>query len=196
MRDPLLVTMRGPNDLDVRSLSNFEAGIAFLTLMDSFSPGITFGELAAAIDGEDSGRMAGFWSSIKKAATSVKNGIGGVLRDTGNYIGDKAGSAVRLVTDEKVIDGAGRIGSAYATGGGSEGVRGLLESLGGGKGEGSNTEKILGFISSLGSAFKGQAEGDVQTAGFAIPKTALPWMVAGGGALLLIGLTRGGGRRR
>lgn len=195
MNDPLLVTMRGPNDLDVKSLSNFEAGIAFLTLVNQLSPGITFGQLAAAIDGDDSERMAG-WSEIKGAATSVKNGIGNVLKDTVNYIGGKAGDAVRLITDEEVIDGASRIGSAYATNGGSEGVRGLLESLGGGKGEGSNTEKILEMFSALGAAFKGNAPDDgIQTAGFAIPKTALPWMVAGGGALILIGLSRGGKRR-
>lgn len=177
--NPIVVTMSGPEEIYVPALSNFEAGIAFLTVMNKLAPGITFGELAAAIDGTP-GRMAGWWTDLKHAAGDIKDGVGDVLVDTGKYLAGAAGDSVRLVTDEKVIDGASRLGTAYATSGGSEGVRGVL---------GSAAQPVLDFISSLGASFKGQAAAASASPQSLFSANALPW-VMGGGLLLVLLLRR------
>lgn len=180
--NPLLVTMRGPGEIRIDELSNFEAGIAFLTLVNDLNPGVTFGELGRALD--DPETMAGLWSKLKKAASSVKNGVGDVLKSTADYVGGVAGSAVRLVTDEKVIDGASRLGTAYATGGGSEAVKGVL-------GGGSAADQVIDFISNLGNTFKTQTAPMTQSGMF--NAGSLPWII-GGGALLVLLFGRGGRR--
>jgi hypothetical protein len=185
--NPLLVTMRGQNGFDVRNLSNFEAGIAFLTLLNRLSPGITFGKLARSMDAAGAGLMAGWWTDIKKSAGDIKDGIGDVLKDTWDTIGGGAGDAVRLVTDEKVIDGASRLGTAYATNGGSEGVRSVLDGLtGGGGGDASAVDKVMAFIASLGSSFKSKADGAGLNQAGMFSGAALPWLVGGGLVLFLV----------
>lgn len=175
--NPLLVTMRGPGSLDVRNLSNFEAGIAFLTLLNQLAPGLTFGQLARAVDGGPE-RLSGWFTDLKKAVGSVKDGIGDVLKSTWETVGGSAGDAVRLVTDDKVIDGASRLGTAYATGGGSEGVRSILG------GDGGAVDQLLGFISNLGSSFKSQAAaGAPMQAG--VMGGPLVWIIGGGLVLFL-----------
>lgn len=189
MNNPLLVTMRGPaGEIEIPSMSNFEAGIAFLTLLNRLSPGITFGQLASVLD-SPSGRMAG-WNplgDIYHAVGAVKDGIGDVLKDTASAIGGSAGDAVRLVTDEKVIDGAARLGTAYASNGGSEGVR---SALGGG---GSVVDQLIGFVSNLGSSFKSNTP-TMQADVGGLPGGVLPWAIAGG-AVLVILFARPGARR-
>lgn len=185
--NPLLVTMRGPGEIDIPSLSNFEAGIAFLTLINRMSPGITFGQLAALIDTPE--RMGGWWTDLKRSVGDVKDGIGDVLKDTASAIGGGAGDAVRLVTDEKVLDAASRAATAYATGGGSEGVR---NALGGTSGGGGMVDQFIGFISSLGSSFKGVASNQASVGG--VSSNVLPWALAGG-AVLVVLFARPGARR-
>ena len=46
-----------------------------------------------------------------------------------NWAGDKAGDAIRLLTDKEVMEGLRAYGSAYATGGSSEGIMGMLQGL-------------------------------------------------------------------
>lgn len=186
--NPLLVTMRGPGELNIPALSNFEAGIAFLTLLNRMSPGLTFGQLAAAMDAP-AGRLAGWWTDLKKSVGDVKDGVGDVLKDTWDGIGETAGSAVRLVTDEKVLDGASRIGAAYATWGGSEGARDFMKSIGGGGGGGESggaVDSLMNFISSLGSSFKSSASAQTMNTAGMFGGGALPWIIGGGLVLFLV----------
>lgn len=79
---------------------------------------------------EMSGECEGFWGCTKAFFGDVKNTGSDIIVDSTNFIADKGGDLIRLATDEEVVDGASRIGSAYATSGGSEGLRGFFESLG------------------------------------------------------------------
>lgn len=189
MNNPVLVTMRGPSGaLDVRALSNFEAGVAALSLIGRIVPGLTFGQMAAMVDRPET--MGDLWSFTKRAVSTVSDGIGDVLKSTASYVGDSVGSAVRLVTDEKVIDGASRLGQAYATGGGSEGVRTML----GGSNTGNTTvDSLINFVSSLGENFKAKA--DVQAASAGTSLAGVPvWVWGVGGVLVVWSLV--GSRRR
>lgn len=178
MKSPLLVTMSGPADFDISGLSNFEAGIATLALIDRVYPGIRWKDLPGLAAGIRPGTLSGWnpFKAIYKGVGNIKDGIGDVLRDTGNYVGGAFGDTVRLVTDEKVIDGASRLGTAYATGGGSEGIRNIF----GGKDGMANS--ILDFISGLGEKAKG-----VNTAGAGgMDASILPWAIGGGVVLALL----------
>lgn len=181
-RNPVLVTMAGPRDLpDISRMSNFEAGIATLVMLDKVYPGIRWRDLPALADGYQPEAMAGWWTSLKKAVGDVKDGVGDVLKSTGDYVGSAFGSTVRLATDEKVIDGASRIGTAYATNGGSEGVRQLF----GGSGEsGSPFDAVMSFISGLGEKAK---SANIQAAGVGgMSPAILPWALGGGLLLVLL----------
>jgi len=170
--------MSGPTDFDVSSLSNFEAGIAALTLASQVYPGLTWGDLSNMLAGE---RMAGWWTDLKGVAGDIKDGVGDVLKSTGDFIGDKGGDIIRLGTDEKVIDGASRLGTAYVTGGGSEGARGVLESIGL---SGTSSDNIMDFLSSLGGIFKEKT--GTQSSVFGVDPKVLPWAIAGMAVLVLI----------
>jgi hypothetical protein len=178
-----LVTMRGPGEIDYSNLSDFEAGIATLALINDVYPGIRWKDLPGLAAGVRPGTMDGWLTNLKKAVGTVKDGIGDVLKDTGNYVGGALGDTVRLATDEKVIDGAARLGTAYATNGGSEGVRSLFgdkNDVGG---------KVLEFISGLGASAK---SGTLNTAGAGgVNMSVLPWAIGGFAVLALVF----GGRR-
>lgn len=175
-----LISMAGPTDFDVSKMSNFEAGIAALTVASSVYPGLTWGRLADLVTGRE--KMGGWWTDLKHVAGDIKDGVGDVLKDTGDWVGDKGGEIIRLGTDEKVIDGASRLGTAYATGGGSEGARSVLQSLGL---SGESSDNIMDFLGSLGSVFKGKVGDDVNQAGMFNSKN-LPWIIAGGAVLVLV----------
>lgn len=177
--DPLLVTMAGPRGLpDISHMSNFEAGIATLVLLDKVYPGIRWRDLPALAEGRGPEAMAGWWTDLKKATSSVKDGIGDVLKSTYTTVGGAVGDAVRLVTDEKVIDGASRLGTAYATGGGSEGLRSIAN-------QGGPLDSLLEFVSGLGERAK---VANVQTAGMGpgVNASMLPWLLGGGLLLVLL----------
>lgn len=188
------ITMQGPEKISIPMLSNFEAGILALHAANHYSPGITFGQLANAVDLARLEQMSGLTSFFKSVGNSVvstvgnlKDGLGDVLKDTGTYIGDKAGDAVRLVTDQKVIDGAASIGAAYATSGGSAGVKALLDGKGG---DTKSSNGVIDFISSLGAALKGQAakaENAVNQSGM---ENYMPWLVGGAAFVALFVLGR------
>lgn len=197
--NPLLVTLRGPGQIDLSSLSNFEAGVVFLSLVDQLAPGIKFGELPALAA---SGRMAGFnlfravgnlvgdtasgvvsvgkgaAKGIYEGAGALKDGVGDVFKSTFTTAADASGDTVRLLTDEKVLDGISRIGSAYASQGGSEGVRKLFS--------GDSGQKVLDFFSALGDSFKSEG-GAVATSS---SSSWLPWALGGGAVLLTVMLVR------
>lgn len=182
-RNHLLVTMAGPRDLpDISRMSNFEAGIATLVLLDKVYPGVRWRDIPAIAEGYRPESLSGWWTDLKKATGDVKDGIGDVLKSAVDVGGDVVGSAVRLVTDEKVIDGASRIGTAYATNGGSEGVRQLF---GGSGGQGSGpVDALLSFISGLGERAK---SANIQAAGVGgMSPAILPWALGGGLLLVLL----------
>ena len=176
MKQPLLITMQGPRGLpDISQMSNFEAGIATLVLLDKVYPGIRFRDLPGLVERPES--MAGWWTDLKKATSSVKDGIGDVLKSTYTTVAGGVGDAVRLVTDEKVIDGASRLGTAYATGGGSEGLRAISS-------QGGPLDSLISFVSNLGQQAK---TANVQTASVGgVNASILPWAIGGGLLLVLL----------
>lgn len=188
--NPLLVTMHGPNELDVTSLSNFEAGIAFLTLVDKLVPGVSWDQLDALAKGYGAGdRLSGWWTDLKHSVGDVKDGIGDVLKSTVDVVGGVGGSTVRLATSPTVISGVSQMGAAYATGGGSTAVTGLLQSLGMSP---DSSKQMTDFISSLGDNFKTQAglQASSVGGGGGAMGGALPWVLAGGVVLVLLAVTR------
>ncbi len=187
-----LITMAGPANggIDVRNLSNMEAGLAFLGLVNKIYPGITWGELHAMGMGQEvMGRS--FWDRVGGVLSDVKSTVSDVVSKTTSTIGDAAGSALRLVTDEKVIDGASRIGEAYATGGQSEAMK-------------SYGAQLLDFVSHLGSSAKDTATaGSSGSGGNAAGGLAevldvygkpIAW-IAGGAVVLVVAAKAFGGNR-
>ena len=178
-----LITMAGPGSIDVRKLSNMEAGLAFLGLVNQLYPGLTWGELhAMGLGQEVMGRS--FWDKVGGALSDVKSTVSDVVSKTVSTAGDVAGSAIRLVTDEKVIDGASRIGAAYATGGQSEAAGGVLG-------------KIGDFVSNLGSQVKetasASAAGAPSVGGIKLPGGVLPWALGATVAFYFVARGIGGG---
>lgn len=140
IKDPILTV----NPLE---LSDIDAGIQALYAIAYTYPGITFGDI------------------LKKS----KNKLGNIFGDFGNWVsksvgdaGDKlgewGGDAVRLLTDKEVRSGLQDYGAAYATGGASMGIQGML----GGEGDSSTVNQVMKFLGSLGAGSKQQ----VQQAGF------------------------------
>lgn len=110
---------------DPRGKNDFEAGLLFFAEVARMYPGVTWEDLAA-------GRfqpMAGWWTDLKKATTSVVKGVGGIVSDTVGLVGRVGGSTVRLAADPKVADTVSRAATAYATGGTSEGAKGVFDAI-------------------------------------------------------------------
>lgn len=166
-------------DIDPRELSNVDAGIWTLALLAEKHPGITWRQLASM-----NSKMSGIGDWFKRGVRWTKDAVG----DTANFISDKSGSAIRLLTDEQVQAGLSRYGQAYATGGTSEGVRGLLDNFGGGGSDVQN--QVMSFLSNLGGGTKRQIN-TAEAGGFGgiDPKLL---MMGAGGLILLVLLT---GRR-
>ncbi len=185
--NPSLITMAGPSSgpINVRNVSNLEAGLAFLGLVNKLYPGITWGELhAMGMGRETMGRS--FWDKVGGALGDVKDTVSDVVSKTVKVAGDSAGAAVRLVTDEKVIDGASRIGAAYASGGQSEAAK----SVG---------EKLLDLVSHIGSTVKETSDSAAASApgigGLRLPGGVLPWALGGTMAFYVLARTLGGSSR-
>lgn len=156
-----------PFDLDDQS-----AGIYALHVLTTIYPGITWGEIMKRAAG---GPVLGGW------LTDLKKAVGGTISDIGDKLGEWGGSAVRLITDEKVADGLTRYGTAYATSGGSEALKSLLgPSLG---------PKVSDFLTALGSGFKGNLASSQL-----IPGIQNKWLMIGGagliGVVLLVKMVR------
>jgi len=93
-------------DINPNELNNYSAGVLFMKI------------LAA----EQNGKMSGWLTDLGR---KVKN----ITKDTINFVADKGGDALRLVTDPDVIGGVSRAGAAIATGGASEAGMSLTEKL-------------------------------------------------------------------
>jgi len=177
-----LVEMSGIDNLErllsmpVEEFGDIEAGIWFLKVVGEMYPDMTMKELFRG-QVPPPIRMAGWLTDFKKSIGKITGGIGDVIGGVGDKVGEWIGGAVRLVTDEQVIDAGGRAMGAYTTGGMSESFGGF-----GTNGGGYSMEDILGVF---GSVFKSEigTEKRPLTAG-SIPMLA----VYGIGALLLIGL--------
>lgn len=170
MNKPALITMHGPKrnnarGFDLSKMSNFEAGIATLILIDEVYPGAKFKDLPAIAARYHGEALSGWWTDFKSSVGDVKDGIGDVLKSTFSTVGGGAGDALRLATDEKVVSGATKWGTAYASGGAS-GI----------------ADEIFNFMASLGSSAKAAVPDGAAEA----TKNVLPWALAGGGALLLV----------
>ena len=141
---PKLYTLQGNPNLDPSRMNSVEAGLHFLRTIAEIHPGITWGELAVLTMRPE--LMRGWWTSLKRSVGDIKDGIGDVLKDTGSFIGSSVGSAVRLVTDEKVMTGVSRGAAAYASGGSTEAAADIF-----GKG---NASEGLDVLATLGDAWK------------------------------------------
>jgi len=113
-----------PKDLD-----DSQAGLLFMRILSEAHPGITWGEYYKIIGNSTApANLAG----LKSFLGSIYDGGKGFIGDVTEGVGDILGSGVRLATDEQVINGVSRIGTAYATGGSSEGLMSIFSSLGAG----------------------------------------------------------------
>jgi len=147
-----LYTMEGVSDqIDVTKLSDIEAGIHYFTTVNKIMPNITWREF------NNPELMGGWWTSLKKATSSVVRGIGDTAGGIVNFTGRKLGEATRLVTDEKVIDTITRAGAAYATGGGSEGIRAAGRSITGSTSSGGLFGGLLSKVGSFWKRYSGSA---------------------------------------
>lgn len=194
MNNPLLVTLSGPSEsraMDYQSMSDFEAGLGALALVGKMYPGARFKDLAA-IAARGPVAMGGWltdsFRAVSRVTGDIKDGLGDVLKDTISTVGDVGGSSVRLVTDEKVLDGASKIAAAYESGGASTAITSLF---------GSGAQPLQDFISTLGQNFKDLVAQQAPAAGGgAKSASVLPWVLGGVGVLGVVVLaTRRGGRR-
>lgn len=181
-----LYALSGPAELSVSNMSNFEAGLAFLGVVNQLYPGIKFGQLPLLAGGQV--ETMGFslsslnpvraFNAVKDIVGDVKDGVGDVIKDTFHTLGDVGGSTVRLVTDEKVVDGATKAYTSYSTGG-------LLSS----DGNGGALGDLVNFISTLGSNVKQSAASAVASPG-GLPGGILPWAVGLGAFVFLLARRR------
>lgn len=140
IKDPILTV----NPLE---LSNVDAGIQALYAIAYTYPGITFGEILKKSENKLGNIFGDFGNWVSKS-----------IGDAGDKIGEWSGGAVRLLTDREVRSGLQDYAAAYATGGQSSAIQGLL----GGEGDNSTVNQVMKFLGSLGSNSKAQ----VQQAGF------------------------------
>jgi hypothetical protein len=155
--------------MDPTGKNDFDAGLLFFAAVSRMYPGITWDDILQPQ------RMAGWLTDLGHAVGNVKDGIGDVLKDTVSTVGDIGGSTVRLAADPAVASAITRAGSAYATGGASEGANSIMAALG-------NIFSPQGqqVVSQAGAAYK------QNVGGFSFSN---PWVLGGtaaAAALLLI----------
>lgn len=71
------------------------------------------------------------WYAPQNCLVNLASDVKDTVVDAANWIGDSAGDAIRLFTDEEVLDGASRIFMAAQSSGGSEVLNNLFSSIGG-----------------------------------------------------------------
>lgn len=155
--------------MDPTGKSDFDAGLLFLGAVARMMPGLTWSDL------QRPQFMAGWLTDFGHAVGNLKDGIGDVLKDTFTTVGGGAGDAVRLATDPQVADTVSRAATAYATGGGSEGVNGIMDAL-----KNIFTPSGQQAVANVGASYK-------QASGFSFSN---PWVIGGtalfGGLLLVM----------
>jgi len=114
---------------DISKLSDFDAGLVFFKIASDMIPGLKFGDFLQKPGLH--GWLTDFRKGITKTVGKVVEGTGDVLKNTGNWIGEKSGEAIRLASDKDVQDTIIRAGQAYATGGQSEALNSILGQFGG-----------------------------------------------------------------
>jgi len=178
---PQLVTMRGPSGVQASGYDDFSLAMLALIELAKRNPGMTWGDLLAM---GATGRMSGsIWDKIGNVVKAPIEFVGDKISDAVGVIGGATGSAVRLATDEKVLDGASRLATAYATGGTSEAAGGV-------------GQKIADFFSNMGAAVRTETTGINAASAGSIGGVPVWAVVAGGGVVLLTLLSGGRGRRR
>lgn len=202
--NPMLITMQGPDKLKLSDLSNFEAGVLTLATVDRLSPGITFGQLpefAARLQSIDGNRMGFSFSDIgdyvsNRISDPLKDvkSVGSVVGDALAKVGDGAGSAVRLVTDKKVVDG---LNSSYESFTKSGGIRGaVVGSFASGNDSGSMSDyagSIWDLITQTGASAKANPPagegimGFISELNYTLPGGLAPWAI-GTGVLVFFAL--------
>jgi len=131
--------------VDPRQLSDIDAGIWFLSLVAKENPGITFGELF------EQAKLSGWWTDLKKSTKAVTRSVGNTFSDVSGWVGRNTGDAIRLLTDEQVVNGVMQYGAAYASGGASMGLQGMLQGQGGG---GGLMDTLGGLLGGFGQSAK------------------------------------------
>lgn len=158
-----LITMAGkPNgallNIDVAKLNDFEAGLVFLSQVGKLFPGQKLSDFSGK-------KMSGNWLG------NFGNWVADKAGSVGDKLGDWGGSAIRLVTDQEVQQGATNAALAYQTGGKSEALKSILGSFGGGTTQNANSQ-----ISRAGADYKRMLGGF----------TSQQLILAGAGVLVLI----------
>jgi len=132
-----LTTLQGPargEIPDVRKLSDFEAGLFFLKMLDDVQPGFTWkdflsvGNMLGCPGCAFMAGKCGDWDLFCKTQNLVGDVID-VIGDSANWLADKGGDLVRLATDEEVFSTVTRALTAYASGGGSEALKLILDNV-------------------------------------------------------------------
>jgi len=135
----------GITQRQILELDDPEAGIMFLKAITEAYPGITWGELLnfrrSGLAEQPPPQLAGIGDFFGRQWDNFTDAVS----DTGDKLGEWGGDIIRLVTDKEVVDGVSRYGTAYATGGGSEGIRAFMENLGGG-----DPSQIMDFLGNIG----------------------------------------------
>lgn len=161
--------------MDPRGKSDFDAGLLFFAAAARMMPGLSWRDI------QNPQFMAGWFTDLKKAVGTVKDGVGDVLKSTADYIGKKGGETVRLASDPQVADTVARAGAAYATGGASEGANSAMDAL-----KNIFTSPGRGTVEAAGAAYKKSFGIDFRN----------PWVIGGAiGVGVLTVAALAGGRR-
>jgi len=164
LKDPILTA----NPLD---LSDIDAGIQALYALEYAYPGITFGEILKRSENRLGNMFGDFGNWVSKTVSNA-----------GNKMGDWGGDAVRLLTDKEVRSGLQDYAAAYATGGASAGIQGMI----GGEGDQGVFNQVMGFLGSLGKGSKSQVQQAGITTGWGGMDPKILAMGAGGLILLVL----------
>lgn len=172
---------------DPRKMSDFEAGIHFLSTVAWMYPGITFGEFFKLAQDPNTavvmGKKCRGFGCIGSFFSDSTKWIGRNVSDAVGLFARKGGEAVRLLTDEKVINGASKIGSMYANGGGGAASNGFLSRVFGQSG----AQSIDDFMKKIGGLWKGGSGGGGAQQS-AAPGAISPALMLGVGGLITFGL--------
>lgn len=137
----LLKLMGNKNDLSFENvnpweLSNQAAGIQLLYKLTKEAPGVTWGDLfkiaqIKKLSGPEMGSLESLWRKTKN-----------LIKEPLNYLGDKSGSAVRLLTDKEVSEGISNYAATLSSGGMSSAASDMF----GGILDPKIAEKVLGLF--------------------------------------------------
>lgn len=117
-------------NINLLELDDAGAGLVFLRMVEDTFPGITMKQLATINENHEMGFIGKLWRKTKNAVGDIYDGGKTFIGDVVKGSGDVGGSIVRLAADEDVSNAIARGGMAYASGGSSEGIMGILSAFG------------------------------------------------------------------